>query len=102
MGARGNSGVIFSQCLRGIADALEGSAEIAVSDIVQALRSASDSAYAALQEPQEGTMLTVARDTAEACETCPQDAEISDVLATAVAAGGTVCSPHTAVIGCAA
>ncbi len=91
MGARGNSGVIFSQCLRGVADALEGSAEIAVSDIVQALRSASDSAYAALQEPQEGTMLTVARDTAEACESyaceaSPRDAEISDVLATAVAA----------------
>ena len=86
MGARGNSGVIFSQCLRGIADALAGSAEITVAAVVQALRSASDSSYAALQEPQEGTMLTVSRDTAEACELQPSDAGIEEVLATAVAA----------------
>ena len=86
MGARGNSGVIFSQCLRGIADALAGSDEITVPGIVQALRSASDSAYAALQDPQEGTMLTVARDTADACEAHASDAETHVVLATAVAA----------------
>lgn len=86
MGARGNSGVIFSQCLRGVADALAGSAEITAAGIVRALRSASESAYAALQEPQEGTMLTVSRDTAEACETGGRNAEIPDLLATAVAA----------------
>lgn len=86
MGARGNSGVIFSQCLRGIADALAGADTITVSSLVRALRSASDSAYAALQEPAEGTMLTVSRDTAEACESLPADAEMQDVLATAVAA----------------
>ena len=86
MGARGNSGVIFSQCLRGIADALEGAAEISAAGLVRSLRSAATSAYAALQEPQEGTMLTVARDTAEACEALAPDVEICDVLATAVAA----------------
>lgn len=86
MGARGNSGVIFSQCLRGVADGLEGSAEITALGIVQALRAASDSSYAALQEPQEGTMLTVSRDTAEACEALPPEAAIPDVFATAVAA----------------
>ena len=86
MGARGNSGVIFSQCLRGIADALVDAAEITVAGIVEALRGASDSAYAALQEPQEGTMLTVSRDTAEACELQPSDAGIEETLATAVAA----------------
>lgn len=86
MGARGNSGVIFSQCLRGVADALAGADTITVSGLVRALRSASDSAYAALQEPEEGTMLTVSRDTAEACEALPADAEMQDVLATAVAA----------------
>ena len=86
MGARGNSGVIFSQCLRGIADALAESDEITVPGMVRALRSASNSSYAALQEPQEGTMLTVARDTAEACEAGAPDAEMPAVLATAVAA----------------
>lgn len=86
MGARGNSGVIFSQCLRGVADGLAGAAVITGPVIVQALRAASDSAYAALQEPQEGTMLTVSRDTAEACEALPPDAGAQDVLATAVAA----------------
>lgn len=86
MGARGNSGVIFSQCLRGVADGLAGAAVMTGPGIVQALRVASDSAYAALQEPQEGTMLTVSRDTAEACEALPPDAAVQDVLATAVAA----------------
>lgn len=86
MGARGNSGVIFSQCLRGVADALADSAEITVGGLARALRSASDSSYAALQEPQEGTMLTVARDTAEACEALAPDVEIGEMLAAAVAA----------------
>ena len=86
MGARGNSGVIFSQCLRGVADALADSAEISVGGLARALRAAADSSYAALQEPQEGTMLTVARDTAEACEALAPDGEIGEMLATAVAA----------------
>lgn len=86
MGARGNSGVIFSQCLRGIADALGDAPEITVPGIVRALRGAADSAYAALQEPQEGTMLTVARETAEACEAAGSSADVAQVLATAVAA----------------
>lgn len=86
MGARGNSGVIFSQCLRGVADGLAGAAEIDGLTIVQTLRAASDSAYAALQEPQEGTMLTVSRDTAEACEALPPEAEMQEVLRTAVTA----------------
>ncbi len=86
MGARGNSGVIFSQCLRGVADALADSAEISVGGLARALRAAADSSYAALQEPQEGTMLTVARDTAEACAALGPGTEIREMLATAVAA----------------
>ncbi len=86
MGARGNSGVIFSQCLRGVAEALADSAEITAATVVRALRGASDSAYAALQEPQEGTMLTVARETAEACEAAPAADTVADVLSSAVAA----------------
>jgi hypothetical protein len=91
MGARGNSGVIFSQCLRGIADALAGVNVISSTSVVKALRAASNSSYAALQEPQEGTMLTVARETAEACEELSPEATIGEVLSTAVvAAEGSV------------
>ncbi len=56
MGARGNSGVILSQILRGAAEALaRGEDQAAV------LRSSADAGYASVREPQEGTILTVAR-----------------------------------------
>src|SRR5580765_7978736 len=63
MGARGNSGVILSQAVRGAADALRGS-----DDLARAFRSASDTAYAAVREPVEGTMLTALRELAEEAE----------------------------------
>ncbi len=66
MGARGNSGVILSQVLLGLARGLEGKTEAGGSDIASALTEASDAAYAALAEPREGTILTVVRAAAEA------------------------------------
>jgi uncharacterized protein len=63
LGARGNSGVILSQIVRGATDALAGGGGPAA-----ALRAASDAAYAAVREPVEGTMLTVIRSLAEAAE----------------------------------
>jgi DAK2 domain fusion protein YloV len=69
MGARGNSGVILSQIVRGVADGIaETSAEIDARTVARALRSASDAAYRAVREPVEGTMLTVIRELAEAAE----------------------------------
>src|SRR5690242_4430751 len=56
MSARGNSGVILSQIVRGAADALAES-----DDLARAFRGASDAAYAAVRKPVEGTMLTVIR-----------------------------------------
>jgi hypothetical protein len=61
MGARGNSGVILSQVLRGLASALGTGESIGPADVVEALSRASDSAYAAVSNPVEGTILTVAR-----------------------------------------
>ncbi len=61
MGARGNSGVILSQVLRGLAGALGTGDSIGPADVVEALSRASDSAYAAVSNPVEGTILTVAR-----------------------------------------
>ena len=67
MGARGNSGVILSQIVRGAVEALpEG--DIDAPSLGVALRGASDAAYAAVRNPQEGTMLTVIRELAEEAE----------------------------------
>ena len=65
-GARGNSGVILSQLLRGVADGLAGHNEFDLELLVDACKIAVDSAYKAVMEPIEGTILTVARETYEA------------------------------------
>lgn len=68
MGARGNSGVIFSQILRGAAEVLGESGTIDTLRIRRAFRGASDAAYRAVRRPVEGTMLTVIRELAEEAE----------------------------------
>ena len=68
MSARGNSGVIFSQIVRGFADVLAGHEEIDGHVLSHAFRSASDAAYRAVRRPVEGTMLTVVREMAEEAE----------------------------------
>jgi DAK2 domain fusion protein YloV len=70
MGARGNSGVILSQIVRGATDVLGGSAtpRIDADTTAKALRGASDAAYRAVRRPVEGTMLSVIRELAEEAE----------------------------------
>jgi fatty acid kinase len=68
LSARGNSGVILSQLVRGAAEALAGSERVDSPAIARAFRGASDAAYAALREPVEGTILTVARELANEAE----------------------------------
>ena len=63
MGARGNSGVILSQIVRGATESLAVS-----DDLARAFRSASDAAYRAVKKPVEGTMLTAIRSMADAAE----------------------------------
>ena len=63
MGARGNSGVILSQIVRGACDALAET-----DDLARVFRSASDAAYRAVKKPVEGTMLTAIRAMADAAE----------------------------------
>ena len=60
-GARGNSGVILSQILRGIAAALAGHDEIDAPILAQAFQAGAATAYKAVMKPKEGTILTVAR-----------------------------------------
>jgi uncharacterized protein len=69
MGARGNSGVILSQIVRGAAETLGAtSGPIAARTLARAFRGASDAAYRAVRRPVEGTMLTVIRELAEEAE----------------------------------
>lgn len=66
MGARGNSGVITSQILRGIAEALQGKARFNGLDLANALDSGTRAAYGAVAKPVEGTILTVIRESSAA------------------------------------
>jgi len=65
MGARGNSGVIFSQIVRGFVDVLGQTADVSAPRLRRAFRGASDAAYRAVKRPVEGTILTVIREMAE-------------------------------------
>jgi DAK2 domain fusion protein YloV len=69
MGARGNSGVILSQILRGLAETFRELESIDAGDLTAGFRTAADAAYQAVMRPVEGTILTVVRATAEAAET---------------------------------
>jgi DAK2 domain fusion protein YloV len=88
MGARGNSGVILSQLLRGFARALAEHRTFTPADLAAALQEASATAYRAVMKPVEGTVLTVARVAAEAgVVAAAERAEFVHVLSSAVSEG---------------
>ncbi len=60
-GARGNSGVILSQLIRGFCKELEGKEEVVIEDVAKAFNRAVATAYKAVMKPKEGTILTVAK-----------------------------------------
>ena len=68
MGARGNSGVILSQILRGMAHAFRNKPTITALDLANGLRQGSDTAYKGVVKPVEGTILTVIREAADAAQ----------------------------------
>jgi DegV family protein with EDD domain len=84
MGARGNSGVILSQMVRGLAQELAGEEPVDAALVARALRAASDCAYRAVRHPVEGTMLTAVRAMAEEAEAAAAerlDEQLDRVLA---------------------
>lgn len=85
-GARGNSGVILSLLFRGISKELNGKMEVTPSDLSAALQSGVDAAYKAVMKPAEGTILTVARESAaSAAKVCAETKDdITAVLSSAV------------------
>ncbi len=84
MGARGNSGVIFSQIMRGLAKGLENKERFSAVDFAMALQQASNAAYQSMQEPVEGTILTVIRESAEkAMQQAGEGADLKKTIAAA-------------------
>ena len=82
-GARGNSGVILSQLLRGFTKVIRDEKEIDTAVLAAALQKAVETAYKAVMKPKEGTILTVARGGAErALELLEEnpDVELSEML----------------------
>lgn len=69
LGARGNSGVILSQFMQGFASAVEGIDRVDPYDVARAFTAGADFAYKAVINPVEGTILTVARRSAESFQT---------------------------------
>ncbi len=85
MEARGNSGVILSQILRGFADGVDGSGQLDGRTLARSLALATESAYKGVESPVEGTMLTVIKDSARAAEIAAGSSnDLANVLADAV------------------
>src|SRR5579859_7930754 len=87
MGARGNSGVILSQILRGLSNGMEKKESLTATDFAAALSLAAQMAYRAVIKPVEGTILTVVRESAEAAQRgAAHGADIAGTLADIVTA----------------
>ncbi len=87
LGARGNSGVILSQILRGLARGLEQHPAFGTAQLVRALHEARNTAYRGVVRPVEGTLLTVIKDVAGAAQQAdPQTSDIAALLALLVEA----------------
>jgi hypothetical protein len=82
MGAQGNSGIILSQILAGLANSFRDSASVGTTQLVDALTRASTAAYKAVGRPVEGTILTVLREAAEAARDAdtPEGEDLADFL----------------------
>ncbi|WP_061301874.1 DAK2 domain-containing protein, partial [Clostridium botulinum] len=76
MGARGNSGVILSQILRGFSKGLEGKEEVDGTELSVAFFEGSNAAYKAVMRPTEGTILSVIRAASE----CAVECEAKDAI----------------------
>jgi hypothetical protein len=96
MGARGNSGVILSQIVRGGAEVLATSTgPIDATTLARALRASSDAAYRAVRKPVEGTMLSVIRELAEEAEARAQSAPHGGEFLLALVARGEAAVART-------
>ena len=88
MGARGNSGVILSQLVRGLLKACKGKDKISTADIKEIFDTANQTAYKAVMKPTEGTILTVSQKmTDKAAEIYSDDITFDQYLYEIIAEG---------------
>jgi len=92
MGARGNSGVITSQILRGLAEGLAGKTRFNALDLANALDLGTKAAYGAVAKPVEGTILTVIREASAAAVAAAEHEPTIDAVL-----GSTTSAAHRAV-----
>ena len=87
MGARGNSGVILSQIVRGVCEVWGGSDALGARECKRALSEGANAAYRAVKEPVEGTMLTVMREMATAAQSVPDSLTLDKMMVVVEEAG---------------
>ena len=89
-GARGNSGVILSQLFRGFLKTVRDKDSISIDDAINGFHRAVDSAYKAVMQPKEGTILTVARGISEKSEELRDETDFSKFFQTVIDHGDAV------------
>ncbi|MGO4942052.1 DAK2 domain-containing protein [Ruoffia tabacinasalis] len=95
MGARGNSGVILSQIFRGFSKAIEDQENVDAESFVKAFAGGVESAYKAVMKPVEGTILTVARESALAGEQAAKNTTDIVEIMRAIVKGASVALEKT-------
>ena len=79
-GARGNSGAILAQFFIGLSEGLDGKDKMSVKDFSNAFQKASENAWSALSDPQEGTILTIFKDLSKFLDDFTSDPKNDDFL----------------------
>lgn len=95
LGARGNSGMMLAHFLLGFTEGLGELEQATTADVARALRVGSDHLYASLEDPREGTILTVARDAAAAAEQAATRTDDISEFMKELLAEGKVALAHT-------
>ncbi len=80
MGARGNSGVILSQILRGLSETFGGGDRVGMAQLIEGLSRAAEAAYESVVRPVEGTILTVIREAASGARESDQAEDLSRLI----------------------
>lgn len=95
LGARGNSGMMLAHFLLGFTEGLGELEQATTADVARALRVGSDHLYASLEDPREGTILTVAREAAAAAEIAAERTDDISEFMKELLAEGKVALAHT-------
>jgi hypothetical protein len=95
LGARGNSGMMLAHFLLGFSEGIGNRATATAIEIAAAIRTGSDTLYGSLDEPREGTILTVAREAAAAAERAARDSPDISVFMRRMLQEGEVALAHT-------